>query len=518
MNSLKKVILRIQKNDHLLLIAAIGIFLLFTLYKLDTLPGEWYGDISIVHLYVAAIVNGEWPLFFITSAGPLYPYLIAPIISFFGISYFIYKLLSVITGLLGVIGIYLFASTYSGSKKIGGLAALVASVSFMYWIWSRLGNFNIIVPVLTAFMGYFLMQYIEKRQWKDLFGGVIVSSLGLLTYPGLFPLPGVFLFLLAFGLYTSRQKHKKSLRTFFIALLSFIPIIGLFAYIVVDDWKNFSHGYIGSKIYKQNTTVTDNAMHFGNNLIKTAGMLHVQGDVAFRVNVSKSPHLDPVSGVFFFVGLFYVLFRFRAKATYLIFPLVILALPGASPGLPVVDMPNTARTLGILPLVYLVVAYGIWAVYLLVRKYINPPTGFVIVYFCFFIILALNCHKYFIEYANGLPDQNTAFGRIIGHAINDLPENTDIFITDCCWGAWSQPELRSIYFSVTKKAKRDAIQKLSNMQDCSRLITRKNTYVIFNPKDEVTIRKARSCFPEVRFQKHIVNGYAVFSSLYILRQ
>ncbi len=75
-----------------LAVAAIfALALALRLYRLDTLPAEWYGDITIVHDYVAAILAGQWPFYYQLSAGPLYHYLIAPLIAVLGYSYLSYK-------------------------------------------------------------------------------------------------------------------------------------------------------------------------------------------------------------------------------------------------------------------------------------------------------------------------------------------------------------------------------------------------------------------------------------------
>ncbi len=506
---------KLKTTEYLLLAIAVVFYLFFALYKLDEIPGEWFMDITILHIYVIKIWNGDLPHIFITSAGPLYPYLIAPFVALLGESYTTYKLLSVATGLLGVFGMYLYGKQASGSAHVGALAAIVTSISFMYLIWSRLGNFNIAVPVLTMFMGYFLLKYIAERKRRDLVGGIIVSSFGVLTYPGLFIMPPVFLLLLAYGLFTQRKKKSPPWRTLLLTLVSFIPVLVLFGYIVFHDFDNFTRGHIGSKVVKQDTSLQESLYAFGRNLYKTAGMLHIQGDTVFRVNDTNSPHLDRYSGILFLIGLVFLLLRKRKIAVYVLVPLIAFMLPGASPGLPESDMPNSARTLGTLPMTYLLVTFGLWAVYLFIKDRSHKTLALSVLCFILAVIFVLNVDKYFFKYAPGLPYHNTPSGKIIATEIDKLPRDTNIYVTACCWGALSQPEPGALFFVIKKKEKQKDMFNAYGLTDCKKVKASKNGYLIFNPYDTKRIDKFKKCFPSAKHTVHKANGIRIFTSLYV---
>ena len=79
------------------------------MYQLPKLPGEWFGDISIVHEYVERIWAGAWPLHFHLSSGPLYHYLIMPIVFLFhNQGYVTYKIASVSVSLVGLVIMYVY--------------------------------------------------------------------------------------------------------------------------------------------------------------------------------------------------------------------------------------------------------------------------------------------------------------------------------------------------------------------------------------------------------------------------
>ena len=67
----------------LILLVILVLFFIACIYQLNVLPEEWYGDISNVHEYVNQILSGERPFYFFQSPGPLYHYLITPIVFFY---------------------------------------------------------------------------------------------------------------------------------------------------------------------------------------------------------------------------------------------------------------------------------------------------------------------------------------------------------------------------------------------------------------------------------------------------
>ena len=112
-------------------------------------------------------------------------------------------------------------------------------------------------------------------------------------------------------------------------------------------------------------------------------------------------------------------------------------LPSLSPALPIAEIPNSGRTIGIVPFVMILVSSGVKA------------TGKYISVFLVAIILLLNIHKYFVEYPNGLPAKNTPTARLIAAYIDTLPSETPVYLSSCCWEEWGQPEPKAIYYQLT---------------------------------------------------------------------
>ena len=137
------------------------------------------------------VLAGRWPVRFDLSAGPLYHYLIAPIIAVVGLDYAGLKLASVLVS-LGVL-----AATYAFSRRLVNdyfalLTTFIAGVSSWLLIFSRLGNSQILLPLLTAAALWLVIRVVQFNRQSDLVACAIVSALGLYVYPQSFVYRGRF--------------------------------------------------------------------------------------------------------------------------------------------------------------------------------------------------------------------------------------------------------------------------------------------------------------------------------------
>src|SRR6266508_318361 len=183
--------LPVRQAWFFVLALATGALVLFLrLFQLDELQADMYGDIVIQYNYLAEIRHGAWPVRYVLSEGPLYHYLIMPIVALTGMNYFGLKLASVIVS-LGVL-----AATYGLSRRLINdhfalLAVFIAGVSSWLLIFSRLGNSQILVPLLTTSALWLVVRIIQQPRPADVFACAVISTLGLYTYPQSFVLPGV---------------------------------------------------------------------------------------------------------------------------------------------------------------------------------------------------------------------------------------------------------------------------------------------------------------------------------------
>jgi 4-amino-4-deoxy-L-arabinose transferase-like glycosyltransferase len=408
--------------------ATVTVVVFLRLYQLDTLQAEVYGDIEIVLSYMNEIFMGLWPKQFVLSAGPLYHYLIAPIIYLTGSNYNGAKLASVIVSLGGL------AATYAFGRRLVNdyfavLALFVAGVSSWLLVFSRLGNSQIALPVLTMLSLWLVIRIVQFGQKRDVIACAIVSTLGLFIYPQSFVQPGV-IFATLLCLHLVKQPMPKRWYAYFIAAC--IPGIIIFWFIFASDPGNYN-GYIGNKI--QPAAGGNPAMLIGANILKTAMALHVEGDHGYRSNPPGLPHLDWLSGILLIVGIVFwgISKENRRWIPLWLVPLVLLQVPSILVISNVHEVPSASRTLGAAPIFYVLVASGIWWLAQEVYKRVNRWAAAALVAVLLSGILYLNVQRYFNNYIAGLPYDNTPIGNLVAQYANQLSEDTQIYMIGCCW-------------------------------------------------------------------------------------
>ncbi len=442
-------------------IAAVALPLAMRLYRLDDLQAEMYGDVTIVHEYVQEIRNGNLPFGFVLSSGPLYHYMIVPIIALFGAGYFGIKMASALTSVLILAVVFIAARRMIGSA-FALLAVFIAGVSSWLLVFSRLGNSQILVPLLVMTSLWLMLRFLQNGNVREIALCAGVAALGLYGYPQSFVLaPVMFVTLIALRL----AGHSISLKAFGAYLL--VAAVIAVPFLTQLDGLSLGRGeYLGGKIIGSDNPIGGLAL----NMLRALLGFHVLGDEVFRSNPAGLPALDVVSGVFMLAGIVYWLRRERWRwAPLLLVPLVLLQLPSAM----VVNFPNevpsASRALGSAPVAYLLVASGVWwlATWLRARgasPWIAPAvTGALLA-----LVLGLNAQRYFGDYIGGLPYGNTPIGRHIRNYIDTLPDGVNVYLNTCCWQN-SMPEPKSIQYDITRP--RQVTELLAGTLNCATLDT-----------------------------------------------
>lgn len=496
----------VRNRSTLLIIAAIGITAAFLrLYNLDGLPGEWYDDISVVDGYVSYILDFRWPLGYTLSAGPMYHYLIAPMIAVLGQSYLSYKLASVSVSLLGIAAAVLLGNEIGG-LRLGLSTGAVSAVSSWLLVFSRLGNSQISIPLLVSLTGYFLMRFARTSRRRHAFLGALVSGLGLYIYPQTFILPLIFVLPLAALVLDARRRAPRDLRPLVLACLIMAVMAIPFVAIAINQPDNFRSGYIGDKLFgTESPSLPSVALAFAINIMKSLAMLHFVGDYIFRSNPPFLPHLDPVSGAFFVLGIldFALAKRWRLLA-FVLGSILILIVPGSWPFIPPGEVPSASRTIAIIPFVYLLVANGLLWFHGLARRLADVTSSpwclarvipRVAIGIALVLIVALNAHRYFVSYAWNLPDHNVPFGKIIAREMDALPDRAIVYVGGLSWGEWGQPDRDGILHQL--KIPRDvtfiSLEEFSCDQVGSSSLPQ---YFFWDPRDESDgFLQLRNCLP-----------------------
>lgn len=495
--------------------AILTLFLAVSLYKLDEIPGEWFGDISNVHEYVREILEGKWPFYFLQSPGPLYHYAIIPIVLLFSNrGYTTYKIASIVISLLGVFTTYLFVKEIS-SRRLAYITVLIMSVSMWYLVWSRLGNSQIIIPAISASMSYFLVRFMKNQRTRDAIFGGITASLGWYTYPQTFIFPVIYL-LVVFLYFIKYGSKKLSKASFIYSLITIVLLTTPFIYIVKNQPDNFTSGYIGGKVMPVlKTDYKKLIRNFTDNYLGNLGMFHFKGDATFRLNVEGKPQLDKLSGILLIVGIINLLIKKPRTLLFIFFIVLMMMIPASSPAINNSEIPNNGRVIAVISYVYYLIAAGYYGSYLFILRLIRSKQGVIIIFsLLMFLIAQSNLKSYFIDYVYGLPDHNQAWGKEIAWYIDEnVPAATAVYFGSCCWGAWGHPEPKSVYYILRKKRVIDDYNKtLANCHEVKRF----PAMIIIAPQRSETQKEYKDCFPEGKLSEiYGKDGELLFKQLIV---
>jgi 4-amino-4-deoxy-L-arabinose transferase-like glycosyltransferase len=449
-----------QARFFLLALATAALVLFLRLFQLDQLQAEIYGDIATVYEYAADIRACNWPTQFFLAIGPLYPYAITPILMLTGLTYFGLKLAAVVVS-LGVL-----AATYALSRRLiddhfALLAVFIAGVSSWLLIFSRLGDIQIIVPLLTTCTLWLVVRIAQGSHRAEVLVCAAVSSLGLYAHAQSFVLPAAIWLALLCLRWTGQRITWGDLGRFaLIVVLCTLP----FVWIVSRDPTHFLSGYIGEKLESGGNPI---GALLGN-AARALVALHVRGDINFRGNPAALPHLDWVSGALFLAGVvFWLRPERRRLSPALLVPLILLQLPSMLVLSQTDEVPSASRTLGIAPIAYILVASGLWwlvqAIHLHQRRRL---IGTVVAGALLAAIVLLNAQRYFQLYIGGLPYKNTPIGRVVTTYLDSLPPETQVYLVGCCWEE-RMPEPKGIQYTMVRPQNLHTIEL--EQLDCQQL-------------------------------------------------
>ncbi len=478
-----------------------GLVVLFVrLLGLDGLQNEFYGDISIVLEYVRNIQAGSWPLNFDLSSGPLYHYLIIPVIALTGRTYFGFKLASIILS-LGVLAV-----TYALSRRLLGdwfalLVTIIAGTSSWLLTFSRLGNSQILVPLLATGALWLAVRFAQEGRRSDLLASALVSALGLYVYPQSFILPLVT-FLTLLCLRGVNPDPERRIRWSDLEAFVQVTIVGAlpFAWIVARNLNSFETGYIGSKL---STHASPLALLLSNTWHALLAF-HVRGDGIFRSNPVGLPHLDPLSGLFMLGGIVFWLFPARRARTVLLVPLVLLQVPSILVLSAPQEIPSASRTLGAAPIVYVLVASGLWWM-LQVLLWRTRRLGLAVTTVMLSGILLLNANRYFVQYLGALPYHNTPVAHLVAGYIDSLAPDTQVYVAGCCWHD-GMPEPKSIQYAMAGPTNFHPIPTPDELT-CDQLRSfRQPAVLIWTDQKRIPTLKLADCEPWLQAQTHYSTG------------
>jgi len=330
------------------------------LYQLDEIPPGLCLDTAYTGVGASRILGGEFPVFFEAAWGgniePLYMYVLAPFLLLLGKTPFVLKFVSAILGILTVPILYLLTRELLGSRMVALLASSLLAVSYWHLNYSRMGREIVLVPLLVLVTLWLLLRALSTGRWADFTWAGVSLGVGLYNYQPMRFLPILIVLYLGCRFVMDRGFWKayrwKLVLPLLIALLVFVPLASYFvthADIFLMNARNVS-------IFNPELNEGSPWRALAASTARMMASFHLLPDPNARQNPAGRPLLDPVSGLFFLVGLGLTLLRWRQPQYLLILVwLLVMSLPAVL----AVPVPHSARSIGLLPLACILPAMGL---------------------------------------------------------------------------------------------------------------------------------------------------------------
>lgn len=425
--------------------------------RLDSMPGEWYGDISTLYEYTQALRNGSHPPgWYVVGVGPGHPMVLRPFLWVLGDSYLAIKVAAVACSLVGLALLYRF-----GKQLVDRELALVAVAvgGFMSWwlVYSRLGDLQALTPTLTLATLSATVAAVRHadRWWYAALAGALAMS-GIYVYGNLFALPLIVAVTLGVAWRDRRIVARTVQAATGAAVVVALPMLVEFAH----RPDAVLHGHVGQRMVGAGDLLPTLVRGYAEALWAYVG----SGDPSSRGNVPLAPHIDGVTLVVALVGIGWWLQPARRRqGVFLLGSFLLLHLPSVLAG--TAEVPSVSRTTAAAPLVALFAAAGICVGGRTVAHW-GRQANVAFVAATVLVIASLGVHQYFWRYIPGLPYGNTPIAGTMTEFVDSLPGEVTVYLAGTGWRD-QMPELKSVKYAA-EHGERVVEERLETL-DCARL-------------------------------------------------
>ncbi len=355
-----------SKGELLIFASIVLVAVFFRTFRLNSLPRGMTADEAAFGLEALAIVQGEdYPVFLqkVFAALPMHAYLMAILFRLLGTSIQTARSASALAGIISVPILYflvteLFPSTEK--QRSWWVIALLSTYSLAtsYWhvVYSRIAIEPILVPLFAILVLYWLLR--ARNSGRRVFFIVTGLFLGLAFYT--YPAANFLLVLVSvlLGYYTWQDReflraHWINMLLLFAACLAAAAPLALFA---LTHPNVFAARLNELSLLNPVAAGGSPVRAFITSIARTVAMFAIKGDTKALHNPAGRPVLDALASVWFVLGLWVIMRRYREPPYFLLLTwLIIMCLPGA---LTAENIPHFGRTIGALPVTCILPAIG----------------------------------------------------------------------------------------------------------------------------------------------------------------
>ena len=321
-------------------------------YNLATVPPGLDGDEMFNGWDASRALKEKPTVYFPANFGrePLHIYLMALTTRVLETTAWTLRLPMVLNGVVGIALTYALATRFF-NRRVALLTSALIALSLWPLRVDRVALRAGLQPTFQVAAVYALWRALEKRNVHWTVAAGLLNGLVLYTYTAgrIFPLV-VILWVGTRVLIERKLPWRHLLAVGAIALLTLAPL-GLFAIRHPETFNN----RINELNYDLQRMRQGNLTPLWDSITATAGMFTQAGDPKWRYNVADRPIFDPVTGLFFYLGLILSLIRVQRPA-YL---LMVIWLPiMLAPTIFSIGTPSFWRSVGAMTPIYLMPALG----------------------------------------------------------------------------------------------------------------------------------------------------------------
>ncbi len=429
----------------------IGLMLLagaLRLYQLGAWPPGLYHDEAFNGLDALRVLGGDHPWYFAANNGrePFFIYLVSLSVSLFGRSVIALRLPAALIGTLTIPATYWLARELF-NRRVGFLSAAIMTVTLWPIHLSHIGLRAVSLPLFIAlFIALGMRAYRSNRRRAWIIAGLVYGA-SFYTYLAARFTPAA---LLAFSMVLiAAQRSRRLWPNVLLFIAAAALVIAPLAITAANEWDVVMGRPGEISIFSSGINHGDFVGTAVSSTLKALGMFFWQGDRIPRHNVPYRPVFDPISAIFFVVGLICLVVAILPQSTRSsLSSKKIFSAPSAVnklsslftllwvavmllPTILAEDSPHFLRVVGILPVVMIIPAIGLD----LVGRWIETRSRLIglgmmsAVIIMAGVLTVRDYSQYAIdpETANAFEVAGTELARV---AQDDLLSNRQVFIAD----------------------------------------------------------------------------------------
>lgn len=288
------------------LVILAGLFLLalvLRLYRIGATPPGLNGDEVYNLIDALAIGADNLPVFMPGNLGreAFYFYLLAFSLRLFGVTIFALRLPSILLGSGAVVLSYLVGRD-AFNRRVGLASAALIAVSLWPILLSRIGLRAISLTFMTALTVYWLHRGLKEQRLHDWLLGSAALGLTMYTYipSRVFPLVIAGWFLWVF--WRRREQLRASGRSLLLGMLLAALMFAPFGLYMVNN-PDVVNQRVVSMVNAVDRARAGEPEALLASVLGTLKMFSIEGDTEWRYHLAHRPVFDPVSSVFFYLGL-----------------------------------------------------------------------------------------------------------------------------------------------------------------------------------------------------------------------